>query len=81
MNRKASNGSPKRRSASARAASRIPGLELMLDYETEAEPDEFFAEKDSRTGREGQRREDKLVEGRFYLAMPDVTALEEMLRL
>ena len=65
----------------ARAASRVPGLELMIDYETEAEPDEFFAEKDTRTGREGQRREDKLVEGRFYLAMPDVAAFEELLRL
>jgi hypothetical protein len=65
----------------ARAASRVPGLELMVEYEAENPPDEFFAEKDTRTGREGQRREDKLVEGRFYLAMPDVTALGEFLRL
>jgi hypothetical protein len=65
----------------ARAAGRVPGLELMVEYETESEPDEFFAEKDTRTGREGQRREDKLVEGRFYLAMPDVAALGEFLRL
>lgn len=65
----------------ARAAARVPGLELMVEYETETPPDEFFAEKDTRTGREGARREDKLVEGRFYLAMPDVTALGEFLRL
>ena len=65
----------------ARAAAKIPGLELLIEYETEAEPDEFFAEEDTRTGREGQRREDKLVEGRFYLAMPDIAAFEELLRL
>lgn len=65
----------------ARAAAMVPGLELMVEYETEAEPDEYFAEKDARTGREGQRREDKLVEGRFYLAMPDVAAFDELLRL
>ncbi|HXH23982.1 MAG TPA: S8 family serine peptidase [Vicinamibacterales bacterium] len=65
----------------ARAAARVPGLELMAEYETEAEPDEYFAEKDTRTGREGERREDKLVEGRFYLAMPDIAALSEFIRL
>ena len=53
----------------------------MVEDQDEAEPDEFFAEKDTRTGREGQRREDKLVKGRFYLAMPDVAAFEELLRL
>jgi hypothetical protein len=65
----------------ARAAARVPGLELMIEYETENLPDEFFAEKDTRVGREGQRREDHLVGGHFYLAMPDVTALGEFLRL
>src|ERR1700688_3048859 len=30
----------------ARAAARVPGLELMVEYETEAEPDELFAVKD-----------------------------------
>jgi hypothetical protein len=63
------------------AVGRIPGLELMTEFETEDEPDEFFAESDTRVGREGQRREDKLVGGRVYLAMPDVGALEELLRL
>ena len=65
----------------SRAAARVPGLELMVEYETESAPDEFFAEKDTRKGREGQRREDKLVDGRFYLAMPDVAALDEFIRL
>ncbi len=53
----------------------------MVEYEAEAEPDEFFAEKDKRKGHEGERREDKLVSGRFYLAMPDITAMSELLRL
>jgi hypothetical protein len=65
----------------ARAASRVPGLELILEYDTAAEPDELFAVKDTRSGHEGERREDKMVEGRFYLAMPDVAAFQELLRL
>lgn len=65
----------------ARAAERVPGLELMVEYETETEPDQFFAEKDTRKGHEGERREDKLVEGRLYLAMPDTRAMAEFLRL
>lgn len=65
----------------ARATERVPGLELMVEYETAAEPDEFFAVKDTRKDREGQRREDKMVEGRFYLAMPDVAASDQLLRL
>ncbi|MEX2285294.1 MAG: S8 family serine peptidase [Gemmatimonadota bacterium] len=65
----------------ARAASRVPGLELMVEYETENPPDDFFAEKDTRKGREGERRDDKLVDGRLYLAMPDITALGEFIRL
>ena len=65
----------------SRAAARVPGLELMVEYVTESAPDEFFTEKDTRKGREGQRREDKLVDGRFYLAMPDVAALDEFIRL
>ncbi|MGH8689317.1 MAG: S8 family serine peptidase [Burkholderiales bacterium] len=65
----------------ARAAAMVPGLELMVESETETEPDEFFAEEDTRKGRKGQRREDKLVEGRFYLAMPDISAFEQLLRL
>ena len=65
----------------ARAAEGVRGLEVMVEYETETEPDEFFAERDTRKGHEGRRREDKLLEGRFYLAMPDTTAMTELLRL
>ena len=65
----------------AKAAARVPGLEVMVEYETEAEPDEFFAVKDKRKDREGERREDKMVEGRFYLAMPNIAASEQLLRL
>lgn len=65
----------------ARAAAKIAGLDLMIEYDMESEPDEFFAEKDTRRGREGERREDELVQGRFYLAMPDVAALGQLLRL
>ena len=65
----------------ARAAARVPGLELMVEFETEAEPDEYFAVKDTRAGHEGERREDKLVEGRFTLAMPDIAALNQLIGL
>jgi hypothetical protein len=57
-----------------RAVSRVPGLDMMAEYDTEVPPDELFAERDTRKGREGARS-DKTVAGRFYLAMPDVTAL------
>jgi len=65
----------------AKAVNRVPGLELMVEYETAAEPDELFAVKDERKDRKGQRREDKMVEGRFYLAMPDTAASEQLLSL
>ncbi len=50
----------------------------MAEYDTEEPPDERFAEEDTRKGREGQLRTDKNVAGRFYLAMPDVTALTQL---
>ena len=65
----------------AKAVERVPGLELMAEYETAAEPDEFFAVKDKRKDHAGERREDKMVDGRFYLAMPDVAASEQLLSL
>ena len=37
--------------------------------------------RDARKGREGQDRADKTVPARFYLAMPDVQALRELLSL
>ena len=60
---------------------RIRGFEFLADEETTFDPDEDFFEMDTRTGREGQPRTDRPVGGRLYLAMPDVRALRELLRL
>src|SRR5688572_9877894 len=54
--------------AFARALETVPGFELLLEHDIERPADELFAERDDRTGREGQRREDKGVGGRLYLA-------------
>ena len=67
--------------AFSRALGKVPGFELLLEHDTEHDPDELFAERDDRAGREGERRTDKAVSGRLYLAMPDLTALGELLRL
>jgi hypothetical protein len=64
-----------------KAVARIRGLELMAEYEGSFDPDEDFAVQDSRKGREGQDRTDKRVPGQFYLAMPDIRALQELLSL
>jgi hypothetical protein len=64
-----------------RAVSKVPGLDFMAEYDTEEPPDDLFAEKDTRKGQEGQFRTDKNVAGRFYLAMPDVTALRQLVSL
>ena len=60
---------------------RIQGLEFLADEEAEFDPDEDLFEVDTRRGREGQPREERRVGGRLYLAMPDVRALRELLRL
>ncbi len=60
---------------------RIQGLEFLDDEEAVFDPDEDFFEVDTRRGRKGQPREDRSVGGRLYLAMPDVRALRELLRL
>ena len=60
---------------------RIRGFAFLADEEAEFDPDEDFSEVDTRRGREGQPRTDKRVGGRLYLAMPDVGALRELLRL
>lgn len=64
-----------------KAIGRIDGLEFMAEYETDIPADEHFAVRDNRKGKEGQDRADKAVPGRFYLAMPDVRALNELLSL
>lgn len=64
-----------------KALSRVPGFEFIAETETETAPDGDFALEDSRRGREGQSREDKVVPGRLYLALPDVSALDQFVRL
>ena len=60
---------------------RVDGLEFLGDEEIEFEPDEDFFERDTRKGREGEPRMDRLIGGRLYLAMPDVGALKQLLSL
>ena len=60
---------------------RVPGLEFLGDEEIEFKPDEDFFEIDARSGREGERRTDRQLGGRLYLAMPDVAALRQLLSL
>jgi hypothetical protein len=64
-----------------RAVRQIRGLEFLADEETAFEPDDDFALVDTRKGREGADRTDKAVGGRVYLAMPDLTALHQLVRL
>ncbi|GJL80223.1 MAG: hypothetical protein NPINA01_32120 [Nitrospinaceae bacterium] len=64
-----------------KAASKVPGLEFMAEYDTKEPPDDLFAVEDNRKGREGTAREDKDVPGRFYLAMPTRGAFDELLSL
>jgi hypothetical protein len=63
------------------AVARVPGLELLAEIETEFPADADFAMRDTRKGREGQDRPDKLVSGRFYLAMPNLNAFSQLLGL
>ena len=64
-----------------RAVARVDGFEFLGDEDTESAADEDFAVIDQRKGREGQDRDDALVNGRMYLAMPDLQALEQLLSL
>ena len=63
------------------AVARVPGLELLAEIETEFPADTDFAVRDTRRGRERQDRPDKLVSGRFYLAMPNLNAFSQLLGL
>ena len=60
---------------------RVRGLEFLGDEEIEFKPEEDFFEVDDRRGREGERRTDRQLGGRLYLAMPDVGALRQLLSL
>ena len=59
----------------------IAGLEFLADEESEFDPDQDFFEIDTRKETKGQRRTDRRLGGRLYLAMPDVRALQEMISL
>jgi hypothetical protein len=63
------------------AVRQIAGLEYLGDEELDLDADDDFAVMDTRRGREGERRDDRAVGGRLYLAMPDTQALRELLRL
>ena len=55
---------------------RVEGLEFLGDEEIELQPDGDFFELDRRSGREGERRTDRQLDGRLYVAMPDVEACQ-----
>lgn len=64
-----------------KAVSRINGLEFMAEHETEFAADEHFVLQQKDKHKVVHDRPDKAVPGRFYLAMPDVRALRELLGL
>ena len=64
-----------------RAVAKVDGLEFLAELETEFAPDADFAIIDNRKGRKGEDRTDKSIVGRVYLAVPDVKAFDELLRL
>ena len=63
------------------AIRKIDGLEFMAEIDTDFASDEDFAIKYGEGERKGQDIPDKEVSGRFYLAMPDLRALRELLGL
>lgn len=65
----------------AKAIGKVKGLELLLDQLVEREANESFAMPDDRAQPEGMIRIDKPVRGCFYMAVPDVRALRELLGL
>lgn len=60
-----------------KAVARIDGLEFMAELEADFTADELFAVQDKAQ----KDRPEKIVPGRFYLAMPDIRALKELLSL
>jgi hypothetical protein len=65
----------------AAAVSKIKGFEFMGEFDDDFAPNEDFAVLDGRAGKEGKDRSEKRVPERFYLAMPDVLALKQLVRL
>jgi hypothetical protein len=63
------------------ALRKVNGLEFMAEYDTEAIADGDFAVQDQQDDRSLYDRVDKPVPGRFYLAMPDIQALKQLLSL
>jgi hypothetical protein len=53
----------------------------MGEFDDDFPPDEEFAVIDTRAAKPGQDRSDKRVPERFYLAMPDTHALDQLVRL
>ena len=60
---------------------RVGGLEFLGDEEMIFDPDKDFSVPDTRKGREGQQRMNRLLDGRLYLSMPDTAALKQLLSL
>lgn len=67
-------GSIKRFAQAAKKA----GLEYLGEEEKSFDPDEDFAYYDKRKGHEEELRYDKPIDGRLYLSMPDVRALQDI---
>ena len=60
-------------------AGRIQGLEFLLEDDVELPPDHDFHIVETKKGE--QIRSDEPIGGRLYMAMPDLRALQEILRL
>lgn len=65
----------------AAAVARIDGLDFPADEELILDPDEDFGVIETRKGRGPGIRDDKLIAGRLYMAMPDTRALRHLLSL
>lgn len=64
-----------------KAIAKVPGFELLDEFETHFDPDENFVMQDQRKGRSGQPRPEIAVAGNLYLTMPDMSAFGQFLSL
>ncbi|QEE27315.1 S8 family peptidase [Terriglobus albidus] len=64
-----------------KAIAKVPGFQFMGDFESEFEADENFAVIDQRKGRGGADRTDEPIASRYYLTMPNLAALSQLLSL